>query len=118
MVEIECHLLQPAAARLREWVQPLTNYLSGSSPLPELPYDVKATAFQLQAWQALQTILIGTAVTYSDIAHSIGQPTAIRAVARAYATNPVLIVLCHWVVPKAVGLGDYRWGITCKHYWS
>ncbi|MGL5922921.1 MULTISPECIES: MGMT family protein [Chroococcidiopsis] len=37
-----------------------------------MPYDVKATAFQLQVWQALQTIPIGTTVTYSDITRSIG----------------------------------------------
>jgi len=74
-----------------------------------LPYDVKATAFQLQVWQALQTIPIGTTVTYSDIARGIGQSTAIRAVARACATNPIaLIVPCHWVVPKAGGLGGDR----------
>jgi len=81
-----------------------------------LPYDVKATAFQLQVWQALQIIFISKTVTYSDIARSIGQPTATRAVALACATNPVaLIVPCHWV-PKAGGLGGDRWGVTCKHY--
>ncbi|WP_199316443.1 MGMT family protein [Chroococcidiopsis sp. SAG 2025] len=37
-----------------------------------MPYDVKATAFQLQVWQALQTIPIDPTVTYSDITRSIG----------------------------------------------
>lgn len=99
---------------LQEWIQALVNYLSGNLPLPELPYDVKATAFQLRVWQALGEIPIGTTVSYSDIARSIGQPTSVRAVARACATNPIALVIpCHRVVPKS-GLGGYRWGVTRK----
>ena len=42
---------------------------------------------------------------------SIGKPKAVRAVARACATNPVcLVVPCHRVVPSAGGAGGYRWG--------
>lgn len=56
---------------------------------------MKATAFPLRVWQALRKIKVGTTATYSDIACIIGQPTAIRAVARACATNPIaLIVPC------------------------
>jgi len=47
----------------------------------------------------------------SEIASAIGQPKAIRAVARACATNPVAIVIpCHRVVHKTGGVGGYRWG--------
>lgn len=100
---------------LQEWIQDLVDYLSGNLPLPELPYDVKATAFQLQVWSALKKIPIGTTASYSEIACAIGQPTAVRAVACACATNPIaLFVPCHRVVPKAGGLGGYRWGVTRK----
>lgn len=100
---------------LQDWIQALVDYLSGNLPLPELPYDVKATAFQLRVWEALRKIPIGTTVSYTDIACAIGLPTAIRAVARACATNPIaLLVPCHRVVPKAGGLGGYRWGVTRK----
>lgn len=111
-----CHAsLRRADEQLQEWIQTLVNYLSGNQPLPELPYDVKATAFQLQVWQALKEIPIGTTVSYSEIACVIGQPSAVRAVARACATNPIaLIIPCHRVVPKAGGLGGYRWGVTRK----
>jgi len=45
----------------------------------------------------------------------IGQPTSVRAVARACATNPIaLLVPCHRVTPKSGGLGGYRWGIDRK----
>jgi AraC family transcriptional regulator of adaptative response/methylated-DNA-[protein]-cysteine methyltransferase len=111
-----CHaLLQRADDELQEWIQVLVNYLTGKLPLPELPYDVKATVFQIQVWEALKQIPLGTTVSYSDVACSIGHPTAVRAVARACATNPVaLIIPCHRVLPKAGGLGGYRWGVSRK----
>jgi AraC family transcriptional regulator of adaptative response/methylated-DNA-[protein]-cysteine methyltransferase len=104
-----------ADEELQQWIQAMVDYLSGDRSLPELPCDVKATAFQLRVWEELRKIPIGTTRSYSDIAVSIGQPTAIRAVACACATNPIaLIVPCHRVVPKAGGLGGYRWGVARK----
>lgn len=110
-----CHAsLRRADDELQDWIGALVDYLSGM-PLPQLPYDVKATAFQLQVWEALRKIPIGTTASYSDIACAIGLPTAVRAVARACATNPLaLVVPCHRVVPKAGGLGGYRWGVDRK----
>lgn len=98
-------------SELSEWPQMLINYLAGSTPWPKLPYDVKATAFQRKIWGHLRTIPEGQTMHYSEIASAIGQPNAARAVARACATNPVAIVIpCHRVVPKAGGVGGYRWG--------
>ena len=97
-------------SELSEWLQMLINYLTGSTPWPKLPYDVKATAFQRKVWDHLRTIPEGQTMHYSEIASAIGQPKAIRAVARACATNPVAIVIpCHRVVPKTGGVGGYRW---------
>lgn len=101
--------------QLHDWTQAIVEYLRGAGPLPDLPYDVQASAFQHQVWQALQAIPIGTTVSYSELASTIGQPTATRAVARACATNPVALVIpCHRVVQKNGGLGGYRWGVTRK----
>ncbi len=110
-----CHAsLRRADDELREWVQALVDYLSGM-PLLELPCDVKGTAFQLRVWQALREIPIGTTRSYGEIAGLIGQPTAVRAVARACATNAIaLIVPCHRVVPLSGGVGGYRWGVARK----
>ena len=103
--------LEKGNPELFQWMQSLIDYLSGNLPLPNLLCDVKATAFQLQVWNTLQAIPPGTTVTYSDIADAIGQPNSVRAVARACATNPVALVIpCHRVVPKAGGVGGYRWG--------
>jgi AraC family transcriptional regulator of adaptative response/methylated-DNA-[protein]-cysteine methyltransferase len=77
--------------------------------------DVQATAFQRRVWQQLQAIPYGETRTYSQIARTMGRPTATRAVARACATNPVSIVIpCHRVIREDGGLGGYRWGLERK----
>jgi len=49
------------------------------------------------------------------VAKRIGQPSAVRAVARACATNPVALVIpCHRVVREDGDLGGYRWGVERK----
>lgn len=107
--------LQPNDPDLQQWMQTLSQYIKGLDSLPALPVDVQATAFQLQVWEALRTIPVGTTASYSDIAHQIGQPKSVRAVARACATNPVaLVVPCHRVIQKDGGLGGYRWGLERK----
>lgn len=88
--------------------------LASHVPL-DLPLDVQATAFQKRVWDALRTIPYGSTKTYSQIAKSLGQPKATRAVARACATNPVSIVVpCHRVVRQDGNLAGYRWGISRK----
>jgi AraC family transcriptional regulator of adaptative response/methylated-DNA-[protein]-cysteine methyltransferase len=98
-----------------EWLKAIARHLRGDSSSIDLPIDVRATAFQWKVWRALQQIPYGETRAYADVAKSIGNSKAVRAVARACATNPVcLVVPCHRVVPKAGGTGEYRWGAARK----
>jgi len=82
---------------------------------PDVPLDVRGTAFQWRVWKALQAIPAGQTRSYAQVAEAIGRPRAVRAVARACATNPVaLVVPCHRVVPASGGTGGYRWGADRK----
>ena len=81
----------------------------------ELPLDIRGTAFQWRVWRALTRIPVGETRTYSALAASIGQPTAVRAVARACATNPLsLVIPCHRVIGADGSLTGYRWGTEIK----
>jgi len=103
--------------RLARWTRAILAQLDTRSrpQVIDLPLDVQATAFQWQVWQALAAIPYGQTRTYGDVASAIGRPRAVRAVARACATNPVAIAIpCHRVVPKAGGTGGYRWGAPRK----
>src|SRR5579863_5214720 len=98
-----------------KWVRAIVRNLAGSNPRLELPTDVVATAFQRRVWEALRSIPNGETRTYAEVARSIGQPRAIRAVARACATNPAAIVVpCHRVVRTDGTLAGYRWGVERK----
>jgi AraC family transcriptional regulator of adaptative response/methylated-DNA-[protein]-cysteine methyltransferase len=63
----------------------------------------------------LKPIPYGHTRTYREIAEAIGHPKAVRAVARACATNPTaMLIPCHRVVRKDGSLGGYRWGLERK----
>src|SRR5215813_2058582 len=80
-----------------------------------LPLDVRATEFQRRVWQALRRIPSGKTASYAEVARSVGDERAVRAVARACATNPVaLAVPCHRVVHADGTLSGYRWGVARK----
>ncbi len=98
-----------------KWVQAIVRNVAGLNPELDLPTDVVATAFQRRVWEALRAIPSGITRTYSEIARSIGRPSATRAVARACATNPTSIVVpCHRVIRTDGALGGYRWGLERK----
>jgi AraC family transcriptional regulator of adaptative response/methylated-DNA-[protein]-cysteine methyltransferase len=95
----------------REWVWQILEYLTGRERKLNLPLDLQSTTFQTRVWQEIKSIPYGETTTYSKIARAIGNPKAVRAVARACATNPVaLIIPCHRVVGEDGGLHGYRWG--------
>jgi len=100
---------------LEEWVAKIVAHLKGQEPHLDLPTDVQATAFQRRVWEELRRIPYGTTKTYSQVARAIGNAKAVRAVARACATNPVSVVVpCHRVVRKSGNLAGYRWGLERK----
>ncbi len=83
--------------------------------LLDLPLDLRATAFQMRVWEALRRIPAGETRSYRDVAASLGNPKAVRAVARACAGNPAaLLVPCHRVVGSDGKLTGYRWGVARK----
>jgi AraC family transcriptional regulator of adaptative response/methylated-DNA-[protein]-cysteine methyltransferase len=108
--------LVQADGRLRSTVSAIRDHLGRSGPRRlDLPIDVQATAFQSRVWDALREIPYGQTRSYAQIAEAIGEPRAVRAVARACATNPVAVVIpCHRVVRSDGKLGGYRWGLQRK----
>jgi AraC family transcriptional regulator of adaptative response/methylated-DNA-[protein]-cysteine methyltransferase len=100
---------------LRESVDQLKSYFDGENYNPRLPLDVHRTTFQWKVLKAIQNIPVGETRTYSELAETIGNVRAVRAVAGACASNPVgVLIPCHRVVRKNGGLGGYRWGVPLK----
>ncbi len=73
------------------------------------------TDFDVRVWETLLKIPMGRAVSYTDIARHIGQPSASRAVGSAVGRNPIsFVVPCHRVLRGDGSLGGYHWGLTRK----
>ncbi len=107
--------LQPDDGKLRQHVRTIVEYLDERRRTLELPLDLQATAFQLRVWSELRRIPYGETRSYKEIAEGIGNAKAVRAVARACATNPVALVNpCHRVVGADGKLSGYRWGVERK----
>lgn len=107
--------IAPATDTFERWVKEIVQRVEGKPPRMELPLDLQATAFQRRVWQELQQIPRGSTRTYSQVAKAMGNPRAVRAVARACATNPVSIVVpCHRVIREDGNLAGYRWGLSRK----
>jgi AraC family transcriptional regulator of adaptative response/methylated-DNA-[protein]-cysteine methyltransferase len=100
---------------LREWKGNLLRQMRGQRLNTALPLDIQATAFQRRVWSYLQKIPFGETRSYTAVAKGIGRPSAMRAVARACATNPVAVAIpCHRVVRQGGEMGGYRWGVERK----
>ncbi len=97
----------------RKFLDALNDHLNGQEV--RLPVDIRGTGFQLRVWMALRDIPLGETRSYSEVARTIGEPQAVRAVANACASNPVpLIIPCHRVIRKDGSLGGYGLGIGRK----
>jgi AraC family transcriptional regulator, regulatory protein of adaptative response / methylated-DNA-[protein]-cysteine methyltransferase len=100
---------------LKEFVEEILRHLAGKNKLIELPLDLQATAFQMQVWELLRKIPFGETLSYKQVAEKLGNPKAVRAVARACATNRIAVVIpCHRVIGTNGSLSGYRWGIERK----
>lgn len=83
--------------------------------LSGIKLHLKGTAFQLKVWEALLKIPMGQLTTYTDIAESVGNEKASRAVGSAIGDNPVAFLIpCHRVIKSTGVFGQYHWGSTRK----
>ncbi|BCS89791.1 methylated-DNA--[protein]-cysteine S-methyltransferase [Pseudodesulfovibrio sediminis] len=109
----------------KDWVQDetffagikeqLLAYFDGRLTRFDVLLNPQGTAFQQQVWAALRAIPFGQVRSYKDIAISIGNPNACRAVGMANAKNPIpIIVPCHRVIGSNGTLTGYALGLETK----
>lgn len=107
--------IEPDGDSLKTHVRAIVEHIDGTRRTLELPLDLQATAFQLCVWAELRRIPYGETRSYKEVAEATGNAKAVRAVARACATNPVaLLTPCHRVVGAGGKLSGYRWGVGRK----
>lgn len=96
-------------------IKELEEYFAGERREFTVPTVFTGTEFQCRVWSELLTIPYGHTISYGELAHRIGNPRAVRAVASANATNPISIfVPCHRVIGSDHRLTGYGGGLTAK----
>ena len=82
---------------------------------PDIPLDVKGTAFQERIWAELRRIPAGETRSYAQLAAAAGHPKAVRAAGSANGANNVAVLIpCHRVVRSDGSVGGYAYGPQIK----
>ncbi len=105
--------LTPAAdsGQLHHWLTALSEHLQSDGPSPQLPLDLRGTAFQTAVWRFLTGLQRGQTLSYAAVAEAVGSPRAVRAAASACARNRIAVLVpCHRVLRSDGEVGGYRWG--------
>ena len=102
---------------LRDATRQLDEYFNGSRRNFDLPLAPTGTDFQQQVWQQLLTIPFGRTTSYIEIARTIGNEKAVRAVGAANGQNPISIIIpCHRVIGSDGQLVGYGGGLWRKKW--
>ena len=99
-----------------EATRQLEAYFVGELTIFDLELAPRGTAFQQRVWKALDSIRYGTAITYGELAHSLGIPRdRIQALGVAIGANPLLIIRpCHRVIGADGTMRGYAGGAERK----
>ncbi len=103
-----------AAAPLAEQLE---QYLTGRRRDFDIGLDLRLLSeFQATVLTTLRhEIGYGHTTSYAALAEAVGRPTAVRAVGRALATNPLCLLLpCHRVIASSGTLTGYAGGLSRK----
>lgn len=98
-------------------IQQVREYFDGIRTHFELPLDFQGTPFQRQVWQQLLTVPYGQTCSYQEIANTLGNPKAGRAVGAANGQNPISIIApCHRIIGSNGSLIGYGGGLWRKEW--
>jgi len=104
------HLIEKTIRQLKE-------YFNSKRTEFDIPLDMPGTDFQKQVWHKLQAVPFGQTCSYLDIAESLNNSNAVRAVGAANGRNPVsIIVPCHRVIGSDGKLTGYAGGLDRKQW--
>ncbi|MCM3757984.1 methylated-DNA--[protein]-cysteine S-methyltransferase [Sporosarcina aquimarina] len=95
----------------------LDEYFNGTRKEFTVPYTNEGTEFRRNVWQALTDIPYSQTASYRDIACSIGNEKAVRAVGTANGKNKLSIIIpCHRIIGSNGTLTGYAGGLWRKEW--
>ena len=102
---------------IKETFHQLNEYFNKKRQIFDVPLLLEGTDFQLKVWKELMKIPYGQTASYKDIATSIGNPKACRAVGLANNKNKIIIIIpCHRIIGSNGQLTGFAGGLNTKKY--
>ncbi len=116
--EKKVNFIQPdTPSVLTECYNQLDEYFKGERQEFSFPYQFEGTDFQKAVWNALTQIPYAKTGSYKDIAISIKNEKAVRAVGTANGKNKLSIVIpCHRIIGSNGTLTGYTGGLWRKEW--
>lgn len=102
---------------LEDCINQLDEYFNGKRQEFTIPYSMEGTDFQKKVWTALTKIPFAETGSYKDIAVSVGNEKAVRAVGMTNGKNKLSIVVpCHRIIGSNGKLTGYAGGLWRKEW--
>lgn len=114
---LDASVIEGTSAVIEHAADGLDEYFQGLRR--EFPLDILAagTPFRKAVWQAIMSVPYGRCISYSQLAESIGRPSAVRAVAAATGANALSVVIpCHRIIGASGELTGYAGGLDAKRF--
>ncbi|MDD2943520.1 MAG: methylated-DNA--[protein]-cysteine S-methyltransferase [bacterium] len=93
----------------------LDNYFKGRLSFFSVPCALPGTEFQIAVLNQAKAVPYGETVSYAELAESLGDRSKARAVGRALATNPILLIYpCHRVIGANGAMTGFAAGMEIK----
>lgn len=100
---------------IEETKKQLNEYFNNDRQVFDIPLLMVGTEFQKSVWNGLIEIPFATTASYLDLAKSIGNEKAVRAVATAVGANAIsLLIPCHRIIGSDGSLTGYAGGLDTK----
>ncbi len=100
---------------IKETKRQLDEYLAEERKEFDIPLLLIGSEFQKRVWNSLLHVKYGQRISYLDLAKSINNPQAVRAVANVNGANSLAIIIpCHRIIASDGSLGGYGGGVSVK----
>ena len=112
---LNAEYVEQSSEVITETIMQLKQYDAKERTQFDIPIKTAGSDFQEKVWKALQEIPHGETITYAQLAKSIGNEKAVRAVASANGANALSIIIpCHRVIASSGNLAGYAGGLQAK----
>lgn len=115
--QLDCVFVPGSTAPGAALEEELERYFAGELREFTVPLAAPGSDFQQRVWAGLREIPYGETRSYGEQARALGDPKAVRAVARANGDNRIAIVIpCHRVIGADGKLTGYGGGLERKRF--